>query len=87
MEYIIAFVISLLVGLGIGALVKIRLKHTSVSGIHKHISAVLTILLFSFALFALIGPNIWSAILIPTISLVLVFFLVRKAVWKLLEFH
>ena len=87
MEYILAFILSLLTGTGISAVVKHRLKHSSFGQIHFQIGAICTILLFSFSTFALVGINLWSVILIPLISLLFIFFFVRKAVARLLEIH
>jgi hypothetical protein len=85
MEYLIALALSILIGLGVGAVIRVRFRNSSFSIIHRQVTVVVAVLLFSFALFAFIGPNIWSTVFIPLVTLVIVFFLVRNAVHSLLE--
>lgn len=87
MEYVIAFAISILFGLGIATILRIRFKRSSVDLIYRNIAATIFILLFSFLLFYRLGFNVWTAVIIPLASLVSIFFLVRDAVNKLLDTH
>ncbi len=85
MDFLIAVAICALVGLAAGALVRIRGKNSSFGLIHFHVTLLLAILLFAFYLFASLGLNPWSLTIIPLVSLILIFLIVRKAVARVLQ--
>jgi len=87
MDFILAFVVCVVVGIGAGALVRVRGRKTTFSHIYKHVVILVTLLLFAFFLFARLGLNPWSATIIPVVSVILIFIIVRNAVSKILETH
>ena len=86
-EYPIALIVCALVALGVGAIVRRRGRNSSFGQIHFHVTLVIFILLISFYTFAILGLNIWSISIIPVVSLVLVFLIIRNAVAKVLDTH
>ncbi|HUX07829.1 MAG TPA: hypothetical protein VMX35_11010 [Acidobacteriota bacterium] len=85
MDFAVAVAICVLVGLAAGALVRIRGKHSSFGLIYLHVALLIAILLFAFYLFARLGLNPWSLAVIPLVSLILIYLIVRKAVAKVLQ--
>ena len=80
-------IVSALVALGIGAIVRRRGRNSSFAQIHFHVTLIVFILLISFYMFAKLGLNIWSISIIPVVSLILVFLIIRNAVAKVLQTH
>ncbi len=87
MDYLVALIISLLIGLAAGTLVRVRFRNTTFASVHRNITATIFILLFAFFLFTRFGMSLWAVILIPLISLLIIFLLIRNAISKLLELH
>jgi hypothetical protein len=85
MDYVAVFIISGLVGLAAGALVRFRGRNSSFGLIHMHVTLLISILLIAFFLFARLGLNVWSMAIIPLVSLLLIYLIVRSAVGKVLQ--
>lgn len=85
MDILIAFAVSLVLGLIAGWIVHVRFKDTVFGKIQGNVAFATFLLLFSFALFGIIGFNIWTITIIPVVCLFIVLFIVRNAIGKLLE--
>jgi hypothetical protein len=85
MDFVLALVICGLVGLAAGAIVRFRGRNSSFGLIHLHVTLLVTILLLAFFLFARLGLNIWSVTIIPILTLILAYMIVRGAVGKVLQ--
>ena len=87
MDFLIAIVAAVLIGIAVVALLLWRFNSPTLNLIRRHIAALITIMLFTFYLFARTGLNIWSVTIIPIVNLLLAFLLIRSAINKLLELH
>ena len=85
MNILIAFVVSLVLGLIAGWIVRVRFRDTVFGKIQGNVAFATFLLLFSFSLFGIIGFNVWTITIIPVVSLFIVLFIVRNAIGKLLE--
>jgi len=87
MDLLIALIVAVLIGIAAVAVLRWQFINPTLDLIRRHIAALIAIMLFSFYLFANIGLNIWSVTIIPVISLLLAFLIIRSAFKRLLEIH
>jgi len=85
MDFLVALVVSIACGLLIGWMLLLRYKSTSYALVSRHVAVLIAVLLYAFYLFARIGISIWSVTIIPLLTLLITFVLVRSAILRLLE--
>jgi len=86
---VIDILIALLVAAGVALLAMglfhLRFRNTLFSRIRTNVGLCFFLLTFALYLFALLGISVWSASIIPLLSLLGVFLLTRNAIGKLLK--
>ena len=85
MEFLFALAGSILAGFIAAWLMQLRFKGTVFGRVTKHVGFGVFFLGIAFSLYMIFGLNIWSACIIPVISLIVILIIVKNAIGRLLE--
>ena len=85
MDMLLALVAAIAIGFIAAGLVHLRARKTVFRRIRGNVGIAAFVLFLSFFLYAILGFSIWTVTIIPIVSLLIVLFVIRNGIGKLLQ--